>query len=260
MRRLYIHLTPQKFDTCPFCQKDIARTYGDMIMNLEFNDRNNKKEPNSLWCTASYCFPTFQESLFDSCVIVYPDGKTDTITESSFRYILKKYTEAGKQICDKGPKSAGLGPTLAVASAYHQWFVERTFEGRDTEIEETINNTIQSLREEKETKKNKDILTDADIMKLVCVNAGLDSMINIEKVHFNGQVLEEDKDISDFMDLLDRVIVRNDSGRHILPNQILMDDMDKYNYTVFFQDNWRYERSLEGAQIYHNDELELEIE
>ena len=259
MRRLYIHLTPQKFDTCPFCQKDIARTYGDMIMNLEFNNRNNKKDPNSLWCTASYCFPTFQEDLFDICTIVYPNGTTDTMVESDFRYILKQYKEAGQQIHDKGPKSAGMGPQLAVSSAYYQWLADRTFEGRDSEIEETMKNSLQSLKEDHSENERK-VLTDADIMKLVCVNAGLNGGLEIKKVVFNGQELVEDKDISDFVDLQDRVIIKNDSGKHILPNQILIDDMNKYNYTVFFQDNWRYERSLEGAQIYHNDELELEIE
>ena len=251
MVKVYMYTSVQEFDVCPLTGKSIAKNFGELVHNIEFNQEQEKLHPNDTFIVPTYVAPWSSNIKVD---LIFPDGSVinGIGAEEIPKVILSGYRNASAAI-DANPNILKKpGVTQKIASSFIKWRDGLYIEEHSEELEEVMKQVAKEAREEAAEKIN-----DLDILSMVMKKFNLDGD-DVEQIYYNEKLIEPEE-YQDFYRTIMKIIVSK-KDESVLPSEVHASDLEKYEYTVMCKDGWVIEATATLTVIKHDGIVQMTIE
>ena len=251
MIKIYLYTSVQEFDVCPLTGKTIAKNFGELVHNIEFNQEQEKLHPNDTFVVPTYVVPWSGSPRVD---VIFPDGNVvNGITaEEVSKVILSGYKNASDAI-DSNPnilKKHGI--TQKIASSFIKWRDGLYIEEHVEELEEAMKKAVKEAREEAADKIN-----DLDILAMVMKKYSI-SGDDVEQIYYNEKLIEPEEYQDFYHTIMNIIVSKNDES--VLKSEIHASNLEKYDYTVMCKDGWIIEANATVTTIKHDGIVQMTIE
>ena len=251
MLKIYLYTSIQEFDVCPLTGKSIAKNFGELVHNIEFNKEQEKLRPDDTFIVPTYVVPWSGDFRVD---VIYPDGSVNNgiAVEEISKIILSGYKNASAAI-DSNPnllKKPGI--TQKIASSFIKWRDGLYIEEHEEELEEAMKKAAKEAREEAADKIN-----DLDILAMVMKKFNL-SGDDVEQIYYNENIVEPENYQDFYYTIKDIIVSKNDDS--VLKNEIHASELKEYSYTVMCKNGWIIEGNATITTIKHDGIVQMTIE
>ena len=251
MLKIYLYTSVQEFDVCPLTGKSIAKNFGELVHNIEFNQEQEKSHPNDTFIVPTYVIPWSGAPRVD---IIFPDGSVinGIAVEDVSKNILSGYKTASAAINSNPNILKKPGVTQKIASAFIKWRDGLYIEEHEEELEEAMKKAVKEARDEAAEKIN-----DLDILAMVMKKYNLTGD-DVEQIYYNEKLIEPEE-YQDFYQTIMKIIVSKKDD-NILQSEVHASDLEKYDYTVMCKNGWVIEASATVTVIKHDGIVQMTIE
>lgn len=251
MLKIYLYTSIQEFDICPLTGKSIAKNFGELVHNIEFNQEQEKLHPDETFVVPTYIVPWSGAPRVD---VIFPDGSVNNglAVEDVSEVILSGY-KSGSAAIDTNPsilKKPGI--VQKIASSFIKWRDGLYIEEHEEELKEAMKNAAKEAREEAADKIN-----DLDILAMVMKKYNLCGD-DIEQIYYNEKLIEPEEYQDFYRTIMNIIVSKNDDS--ILQSEIHASKLEKYDYTVMCKNGWVIEANAIMTTIKHDGIVQMTIE
>ena len=251
MLKIYLYTSVQEFDVCPLTGKSIAKNFGELVHNIEFNQEQEKSHPDDTFIVPTYILPWSGAPKVD---VIFPDGSVinGIAVEDVSKSILSGYKNASAAIDSNRNILKKPGVTQKIASAFVKWRDGLYIEEHKEELEEAMKKAAKEAREEATEKIN-----DLDILAMVMKKYNL-SGDDVEQIYYNEKLIEPEEYQEFYQTIMKIIVSKKDDS--ILRSEVHASDLEKYNYTVMCKNGWIIEANATMTTIKHDGIVQMTIE